>query len=162
MNIKSIFAIVIVFGSLLMSCDSNLKQNKAEKNNIETKSEASEQTLTVYDERKSLHLNPMQKDHQLRNMRDHLEAVQQIISLLAKDEYTKASKVAYTKLGSTTEMQMMCASFGDKDFENRGLEFHKSADKMSEIFKSKNKQKSLNALSVTMNHCVQCHSIYKQ
>ena len=33
---------------------------------------------------------------------------------------------------------------------------------MSEILKSKDKVKSLKALSNTMNYCVQCHSIYKQ
>ena len=96
------------------------------------------------------------------NMRDHLEAVQNIVTLLSSDKYDEASKVAYTKLGSTTEMKLMCASFGDKNFETLGLEFHQSADKMSEIFKTRNKEKSLKALSNTVNYCVQCHATYRQ
>ena len=115
---------------------------------------------TVYDKRKSLKLNAMQKNHQLMNMRDHLEAVQKIIALLASDKYDQASKIAYTKLGATTKMKLMCASFGDKNFERLGLEFHKRADNMSKIFK--NKEKSLKALSNTMNYCVRCYATYRQ
>ncbi len=114
------------------------------------------------DSRKSLHLNPMQKHHQLMNMRSHLEAVHDIINLLAEDRYDEASEVAYKQLGSTTEMKMMCASFGDKNFEQLGLQFHASADKMSEVFKTRDKDKSLRALAHTTNFCIQCHKIYRQ
>jgi len=114
------------------------------------------------DKRISLELNAMQKEHQLVHMRDHLGAVQEIITLLAEDKYEIASKVAYKKLGSTTEMKMMCGSFGHKQFETLGLEFHKSADKMSEIFKKRNKNESLQALSKTMNYCKQCHKTFRQ
>jgi len=110
----------------------------------------------------SLELNGMQKNHQLKNMRSHLEAIQKILGLIANDNYDEASEMAYTKLGSTTEMRMMCASFGNKEFETLGLNFHESADEMSEIFKSKDKKKSLIALSNTMNFCVQCHNTYRQ
>ncbi|HIE45881.1 MAG TPA: cytochrome C [Flavobacteriaceae bacterium] len=118
--------------------------------------------IEINDKRISLELNPMQKQHQLEHMRDHLEAVQAIIALLAEDKYEIASRVAYKKLGSTTEMKMMCGSFGHKQFETLGLEFHKSADEMSEVFKTKNKNKSLEALSNTMNYCKQCHQTFRQ
>lgn len=114
------------------------------------------------DDRISLNLLPKQKRHQLQNMRSHLVAVQTIVELLAQDNYDLASKVAYTELGSTTEMQLMCASFGNENFEKLGLEFHASADKMSEIIKTKDKKKSLEALSVTMNYCVSCHASFRQ
>ncbi len=114
------------------------------------------------DKRISLELNAMQKNHQKTIMRDHLDAVQNIVTLLASDKYTEASEMAYKRLGSTTEMKLMCSSFGDKNFENLGFEFHKSADKMSEVFKKKNKEQALKALSNTMNYCVQCHATYRQ
>jgi len=59
-------------------------------------------------------------------------------------------------------MKLMCASFGNENFENLGIDFHKSADEMSEIIKEKDKEKSLAALATTMNYCVQCHSTFKQ
>ncbi len=146
----------IILASLVTSCNENKPKEK------ETEFTISENSEMGNDKRMSLKLNSMQKNHQLMNMRDHLEAVQSIVTLLSSDKYDEASKLAYSKLGSTTKMKLMCASFGDKNFEKLGLEFHKSADKMSEIFKSRNKEKSLKALSNTMNYCVQCHATYRQ
>lgn len=151
----------IILASLFTSCNEN-KSKEKENVKKETDFTMIENPKMGNDKRMSLKLNSMQKNHQLMNMRDHLEAVQNIVTLLSSEKYDEASKVAYTKLGSTTEMKLMCASFGDKNFENLGLEFHKSADKMSEIFKSRDKNKSLEALSNTMNFCVQCHAMYRQ
>ena len=150
---------LLIFGILFISCNTQPTQKKKEKKEM---SEKVTQTMSTNDKRVSLALNPMQKQHQLKNMRSHLEAIQNIIGLIAKEKYDEASKVAYTKLGSTTEMKLMCSSFGNKNFENMGLDFHKSADKMSEIFKNKDKDTSLEALSITMNYCIQCHATFKQ
>ncbi|NOX47277.1 MAG: cytochrome C [Chlorobi bacterium] len=157
----TLILLTLIFASFFTSCDGyKLKEKETQKK--ETEFTISENSEMGNDKRMSLKLNTMQKNHQLVNMRDHLEAVQSIIALLSSDKYDEASKVAYSKLGSTTEMKLMCASFGDKNFEYLGLEFHKSADKMSEIFKNRNKEKSLKALSNTMNYCVQCHATYRQ
>ena len=154
---KKIFLVLVIFATIT-SCNEKTKDVKPEVISLsEDKSD-----IEVIDKRISLELNPMQKQHQLEHMRDHLEAVQAIIALLAEDKYEIASRVAYKKLGSTTEMKMMCGSFGHKQFETLGLEFHKSADEMSEVFKTKNKNKSLEALSNTMNYCKQCHQTFRQ
>ncbi len=159
---KATFIILtLILASFFTSCNEK-KSNEKETQKKETEFIISENPEMGNDKRMSLKLNAMQKNHQLANMRDHLEAVQNIITLLSSDKYDEASKVAYSKLGSTTEMKLMCASFGDKNFENLGLEFHKSADKMSEVFKERNKENSLKALSNTMNYCVQCHASYRQ
>ena len=158
---STVILVSIILASLFTSCNEN-KPKEKETQKKETEFTMSENSGMGNDKRVSLKLNAMQKNHQLMNMRDHLEAVQNIITLLSSDKYDEASKVAYTKLGSTTEMKLMCASFGDKNFETLGLEFHKSADKMSEVFKKRNKENSLKALSNTMNYCVQCHAAYRQ
>ncbi len=144
--------ITLLIAILLFSC--------SEKKEEKTKEEFTMQTNN--DSRISLNLNAMQKQHQLSNMRSHLEAVQNLIMLISNDDYEKASKVAYKQLGSTTEMKLMCASFGNKKFENMGLNFHKDADNLSEILKTKDKTKSLQALSKTMNSCVSCHATFRQ
>ncbi len=158
---STVILVSIILACLFTSCNEN-KPKEKETHKKQTEFTVSENSGMGNDKRMSLKLNAMQKNHQLMNMRDHLEAVQNIVTLLSSDKYDEASKVAYTKLGSTTEMKLMCASFGDKNFETLGLEFHQSADKMSEIFKTRNKEKSLKALSNTMNYCVQCHATYRQ
>ncbi|MCL7761871.1 hypothetical protein MPF19_00490 [Polaribacter sp. Z014] len=154
---KSTILIILITFLVLVSC----KKEQTKEVIIPTNTTV-EKMMQIDDGRLSLKLNAMQKNHQLSNMRSHLEAIQQITVLLVQENYDEASKLAYTKLGSTTEMRMMCASFGDKNFENLGLKFHESADKMSEVFKSRNKDKSLTALSNTLGYCVQCHTTYKQ
>lgn len=154
---------LLIFGALILAC-SEQEQTEVkplEEETVEVIKEEVKEEKT-FDNRISLGLNPMQKNHQLKNMRSHLEAVQSLIMLLANDEYDEASVVAYEKLGSTTEMKLMCASFGNEQFETMGLEFHKSADEMSEIFKKKDKTESLTALSNTMNYCVNCHATFRQ
>lgn len=157
---KVVLIVAVLFsGVLITACTETVeKEVKKEKQT----SEKEEMKMRVKDGRVSLKLNSMQKNHQLKNMRSHLEAVQNITLLLANENYDEASVVAYEQLGSTTEMKLMCASFGNETFENLGLEFHKSADEMSEIFKTKNSKASLEALSNTINYCVQCHAAFKQ
>ncbi len=152
---KYILHLIVLLSFVFGACESQVSKEKQVQNHKEA-------TTNSLDTRKSLHLNEMQKNHQLINMRSHLEAVQSIVLLLAEDKYEEASKTAREKLGSTTEMRMMCASFGDKNFEKLGLEFHKRADEMSTVFKTKDKDKSLSALANTMKMCIRCHATYKQ
>ncbi|OIO72053.1 MAG: cytochrome C [Zetaproteobacteria bacterium CG_4_9_14_3_um_filter_49_83] len=113
-------------------------------------------------ERTSLHLPPAMKQHQLSNMRSHLEAVQSIIGLLTEDKYVEASAVAYSKLGATPEMLKMCNMFANEDFKKLGLAFHKSGDDLGDALKTGNLKQSLQALHTTMNYCVSCHATYRQ
>lgn len=155
---KNLVITVICMSFLgLISC-----KNQTQKETLKKDDKIVMESTSINDGRRSLDLNPMQKNHQLSNMRSHLQAVQEIILLLSVENYEKASEIAYAKLGSTTEMRLMCASIGDKGFESLGQGFHKSADKMSEVFKTRNKDNSLAALSNTLNYCVQCHATYKQ
>lgn len=152
----------LTFSLIFLSCASNESANENVGQEQQELSPMKEKMQMQEDDRISLGLNDMQKQHQLKNMRSHLVAVQTIVELLAKDDFDLASKVAYSELGSTTEMKLMCASFGNEQFENMGLAFHASADKMSEVIKTKDKKAALEALSVTMNYCVQCHANFRQ
>jgi len=150
---------------LFTSCNGNKVSNQDKKSDVQmhnhNKMMMHNMKMTT-DNRIALNVPPEKAQHQLMNMRNHVKAVQAIINYLAKDEYDKASVVASTKLGLTPEMKMMCSSFGNAKFEKLGLEFHNNADKMSKIFKLKDKNKALDALAVTMNSCVTCHATFKQ
>jgi len=115
-----------------------------------------------HDNRISLDLSPKMAHHQLMNMRSHVKAVTSIIHFLSKDEFDSASEVAHSQLGLTKEMEKMCSAFSNPDFVKLGMAFHKSADAMADVFKTKDKNKSLQALSTTMNYCVDCHSTFRQ
>lgn len=114
------------------------------------------------DERISLGLPPPMKQHQMSNMRSHLEAVRSIVALIAANNFEKASRIAHTQLGLTEEMKKMCEMFDNKKFQELGLAFHKSGDELGDVLLKKNAAKSLEALSRTMGYCVECHALFRQ
>lgn len=120
------------------------------------------ETHSVKDERISLGLSPAMKQHQLANMRNHVEAVQSIIGLLSEGAFDEASHIVSSKLGLTEEMEKMCNNFENENFKNLGLAFHKSGDALGDTLKTKDLTKSLGALHTTMSYCVQCHTTFRQ
>lgn len=114
------------------------------------------------DDRTSLNLSPMMKQHQLRNMRAHLNAIQEIIGLLGQNRFEDASQIAHKKLGMTPEMETMCRSFDNAQFMTLGLGFHKSGDALGDALKTGELNASLSALNATLQHCVACHTKFKQ
>jgi hypothetical protein len=117
---------------------------------------------SIVDGRISLGLSPAMKQHQLSNMRSHVEAVQSIIGLISEGSFDNASQIAHSKLGLTEEMKKMCNMFENEAFRNLGLEFHKSGDELGDALQTKDITKSLRALHTTMGYCVKCHASFRQ
>lgn len=120
------------------------------------------QGMPTVDKRISLNLSPAVKQHQLANMRNHLDAVRRIIEAISTDQFKTASQIASQDLGLTKQMEGMCNSFDNESFTEMGLAFHKSGDELAAVLKSGNTQKSLQALNETMTFCVSCHATYRQ
>ena len=118
--------------------------------------------MNMMDERTSLGLSAEVKQHQLTNMRGHVEAIKSIVGLMAESKFDEASKIAHARLGLTPEMKEMCDKFDNKDFRTLGLAFHKSGDDLGEALQTKDVNVSLRALNKTMQYCVECHATYRQ
>ncbi|MDP1871284.1 MAG: cytochrome C [Gallionella sp.] len=117
----------------------------------------------IMDERLSLGLSPKMKQHQLKNMRSHVVAIQSIVGHLANNEFDQAAQVAYSELGLTEEMRKMCSTMSDNEkFRQLGLAFHQSGDDLGDTLKKKDMKNSLQALRTTMDYCVQCHATFRQ
>lgn len=115
------------------------------------------------DERQSLGIKgTMQGEHQLRNMREHLTAISDIVRLMNTKKYDEASKIATEKLGLTLEKNTMCGSFKNDTFEKIGTSFHKAGDNLAQTLKTKDQEKSMVALERVLNGCIACHSTFKQ
>ena len=118
--------------------------------------------MSMMDARISLGVSGPMKQHQLSNMRGHLEAINAIVALISDSKFDEASKIAHTKLGLTPDMQAMCGMFNNENFEKLGLAFHKSGDDLGNTLLTKNVDASLRALNKTMQYCVECHATYRQ
>lgn len=118
--------------------------------------------MSMMDMRTSLNLSAEMKQHQLSNMRSHVEAIKNIVGLIAENKFDDASKIAHDKLGLTSEMKAMCDMFDNEKFKTLGLAFHKSGDDLGVALQSKDVNTSLRALNKTMQYCVECHATYRQ
>ncbi len=133
-------------------------------NNMPKRSQVQQDKMMnpLSDGRIPLGLSPQRKKHQLANMRSHVEAIRMIVGFMGEGNFEAASKTAHLRLGLTDEMKKMCNMFENEAFRNLGLQFHKSADHLSEILKTKDLKKSLHAVKVTLGYCVQCHATFRQ
>ena len=120
------------------------------------------QGMPTVDKRISLNLAPAMKQHQLANMRNHLDAVRRIIEAVSTDQFETASQIASQDLGLTKRMEGMCNSFDNESFKEMALAFHGSGDELAAVLKGGDTQKSLQALNETMTYCVNCHATYRQ
>ncbi len=118
--------------------------------------------MSLMDTRTSLELSPKMKQHQLSNMRVHVEAIKNIVGLMAENKFEEAGKTAHDKLGLTPEMQEMCNMFDNEKFKALGFAFHKSGDDLGDALQTKDVNTSLRALNKTMQFCVECHATYRQ
>jgi cytochrome c556 len=118
--------------------------------------------MDMMDMRTSLGVTGPMRQHQLSNMRGHVDAIKTIVGLMSENKFDEASKVAHSQLGLTPDMQAMCGMYSNKDFEKLGLAFHKSGDELGDTLKTKDVNASLRALNKTMQYCVECHATYRQ
>ena len=118
--------------------------------------------MSMMDMRTSLGVTGAMKQHQLANMRGHVDAIKTIVGLMADSKFEEAAKIAHDQLGLTPDMQAMCGMFNNENFEKLGLAFHKSGDELGDVLKTKDVNASLRALNRTMQYCVECHANYRQ
>lgn len=115
------------------------------------------------DERTPLPLTAMMADHQKRNMRDHLAAVQEIVAALVADDRA-AIEAAARRIGYSDSMAQMCQHMGAgaAGFSERALAFHRSADAIGDAARRGDRQAVMTALATTLSACVGCHATYRQ
>lgn len=116
------------------------------------------------DGRIKVNLPPMMKDHMLGNMRDHLQAVNEIQSALAKGDYEKASDIAETRIGMSSmaaHNASHMAPFMPEGMRNIGTEMHHAASRFAMTAQEGDLSRSLEALSKVTDQCVACHMTYR-
>jgi len=132
-----------------------------------TAQEASETTavesLDSMDTRTPVPLLPMMANHQKQNMREHLVAVQEIVTALATDDYPAIEKAA-GRIGFSEQMGQMCAHMGAgaPGFTEQALAFHHTADRITAAAKARDRGRVLTEFAATLQICTACHALWKQ
>ncbi len=122
------------------------------------------QSAVEGDGREAVALPAMMRDHMLGNMRDHLLALHEIQTALARGELDKAGDIAEARIGMsslTSHNAAHMAPFMPKDMQATGTNMHHAASRFAMIAKEGDLPKALEGLSKITEQCVACHSAYR-
>lgn len=121
------------------------------------------ETLDRMDTRTPVPLLPMMANHQKQNMRDHLEAVQELVSALAADDFAGVERAA-GRIGFSEQMGQMCTHMGAgaPGFTEQALGFHHAADRIASAARERDRARVLTELGATLQTCTSCHAMWKQ
>lgn len=125
-----------------------------------------EETLTVglQDSRVPLRLREGAEAGLKLTMREHLEAIHDIVTALSRQDFENAAKVAQDELGFSKHHEAMKreagATFPSK-YHELAMAHHQAAEDLAKVMPSKNFKTILPQLEKTIGACVACHRIYK-
>lgn len=137
---------------------------RAAAGNDEERAELSAQrALARLDTRADLPLLPAMAQHQKENMRDHLQAVQEIVEALGQRDFSGVERAA-SRIGYSEAMGRTCTHMGAgaPGFTEQALHFHHTADTIGAAAKSADDGAVLRALGATLHACNGCHAGFKQ
>lgn len=119
--------------------------------------------LDQLDTRAPLPLLPMMANHQEQNMRDHLLAVQEIVTAVGSEDYAAVERAA-GRIGFSEQMGQMCTHMGAgaPGFTEKALAFHHTADRIAVAARAKDRARVLSELGATLETCTSCHAAWKQ
>ncbi len=138
------------------------------------------------DSRQPVAFPPPMRQHILANMRDHLQALADIMTAVSGGDYARAGQIAYGRLGMDSpaaegckpggdaskpqmsqpmDMEQMMARFMPEDMRKIGLAMHQSASdfgaEAAKAAKNGDTKPALSALARVTQQCVACHAAYK-
>lgn len=139
------------------------------------------------DNRQPVSFPPPMRQHMLDNMRDHLQALADILTALSGSEYARAAQIARARLGMDSpaaagcnpgatatgipqmsqpmDMERMMARFMPEGMRNAGLDMHQSASvfaaEADKAATSGDARPAFAALARVTGKCVACHTAYR-
>jgi hypothetical protein len=122
-----------------------------------------QQALDAMDTRAPVPLIPRMAHHQKQNMRDHLVAVQEIVTAMATDDFAAIERAA-GRIGFSEQMGQMCTHMGAgaPGFTDLALGFHHSADAIAAAARQGDRVAVTRALGSTLQTCTGCHAAFRQ
>jgi hypothetical protein len=116
------------------------------------------------DERVALDLSLEAATGMKLTMREHLEAIRDIVASLGRQGFEQAAKVAHEDLGFPKHHQAMQreagATFPPK-YHELAMAHHQEAENLAKVLPSKNLKTILPQFERTIGACVSCHRAYK-
>jgi hypothetical protein len=119
---------------------------------------------TPPDDRVALNLSRLAETGLKLTMREHLEALRDIVASLGRQEFERAAKVAHEELGFPKHHQAMQREVGatfPPKYHELATAHHQEAEGLAKVIPTKDLEAILPALEKTIGACVACHRSYK-
>lgn len=120
--------------------------------------------IATEETRELVELPEMMQEHMLSNMRDHLAAINEILSHMGKKQLDKAAEVAESRLGmSSLESHgaKHMAKFMPPEMRKLGNRMHRAASRFALKAQEGRAVPAYRALSDITTSCVACHASYR-
>ena len=116
------------------------------------------------DSRQLVKLPEMMQQHMMSNMRDHLAAINEILTNMANDKLDKAADVAESRLGMSSLKShgaSHMSKFMPEGMRQAGTSMHKAASRFALKAQEGEALPAYKALSEVTSACVVCHAAYR-
>ncbi len=115
------------------------------------------------DKRTPVPLLPMMAQHQKEQMREHLEAVQGIVTALAREDFDAVAQAA-AAIAPSPGMAAQCRHMGAgaPGFTEAALGFHEVAAGIGAAAARRDRAGVAAALGETLQRCTGCHATWRQ
>lgn len=116
------------------------------------------------DSRQLVELPEMMQQHMMSNMRDHLVAINEILTSMGNSELDKAAEVAESRLGMSSlesHNARHMAKFMPEGMRQAGTSMHKAASRFALKAQEGEALPAYKALSEVTTACITCHAVYR-
>jgi cytochrome c556 len=116
------------------------------------------------DAREPVQFPPVMQEHLLSNMRDHLVALNDILSKMAAGDLEAAAQIAETRLGMSSlgsHGASHMAKFMPEGMQSAGTRMHRAASRFALKAQEGDARPAYQALSEVTAACVACHQAYR-
>ena len=119
---------------------------------------------SMQNDRSAFKLSPAAEKVHRAVMREHLEAIHDIVSALAEGNFSKAEHIAMTQLGFAKHRQAMRSQQPEAFppiYHDLAIAHHKAAEELAHAMPSHDLKEILPHLEQTLLACVACHQAFE-
>ena len=121
-------------------------------------------SIAEEDTRELVQLPEMMQHHMMKNMRDHMKSINEILSSLANDNLDTAAQVAEQRLGMSSlesHNASHMAKFMPEGMRQAGTSMHKAASRFALKAQEGDLLAAYKILPEITSACVACHAAYR-
>ena len=114
--------------------------------------------------RMALDLPPAAQEGLKLTMREHLEAIDAIVSALAQEDFAKGATLATEELGFSKHhvaIQREQGATFPPAYHDLAMAHHARAETLGEVMLTRDLKQILNQLQQTIHACVECHQAFR-